>query len=35
LARGLSEEDHRLVDLVTDVLVDPNRHTDTRMRLQE
>jgi hypothetical protein len=33
--RPLDEEDHHLVDLVMDVLVDPTLHTDTRMRLQE
>ena len=31
----LSPEDHRIVDLVASALVDPNLHTDTRMRLQE
>ena len=30
---GLEGEDKYLVDLVTAVLVDPNIHTDTRMRL--
>ena len=29
----LEGEDKQLVDLVTAVLVDPNLHTDTRMRL--
>ena len=31
--RRLEGEDKRLVDLVTAVLVDPNVHTDVRMRL--
>ena len=31
----LDGEDKQLVDLVTSVLVDPNIHTDTRMRLFE
>jgi hypothetical protein len=31
----LSPEDHRIVDLVTTALVDPNLHTDTRMRLHD
>ena len=31
----LEGEDRQLVDLVTAVLVDPNVHTDTRMRLAE
>ena len=30
----VSREDGKLVDLVTAALVDPNLHTDTRMRLQ-
>ena len=30
-----SNEDHQLVDLVSAVLVDPNLHTDLRMRLHE
>jgi hypothetical protein len=29
----LPDEDGQLVDLVTSVLVDPNLHTDLRMRL--
>lgn len=32
---GLDGEDKQLVDLVTAVLVDPNLHTDTRMRLDQ
>ena len=32
-ARGLESGDTKLVDLVTAVLVDPNLHTDLRMRL--
>ncbi|HTT27375.1 MAG TPA: hypothetical protein VMG37_03125 [Solirubrobacteraceae bacterium] len=31
----LDGEDKQLVDLVTSVLVDPNIHTDTRMRLDQ
>jgi hypothetical protein len=31
----LAGDDRQLVDLVTAVLVDPNVHTDTRMRLAE
>lgn len=31
----LEPEDQELVDLLGDVLVDPNLHTDTRMRLHE
>ncbi len=31
----LSPQDHRIVDLVNTALVDPNLHTDTRMRLHE
>jgi hypothetical protein len=31
----LSPDDHRIVDLVSTALVDPNLHTDTRMRLHE
>ena len=31
----LDNEDQRLADLLADVLVDPNLHTDTRMRLHE
>ncbi len=31
----LAAEDHRIVDLVATALVDPNLHTDTRMRLHE
>jgi ribosome maturation protein Sdo1 len=31
----LDGEDKQLVDLVTAVLVDPNLHTDTRMRLDQ
>jgi len=31
----LEGEDKQLVDLVTAVLVDPNLHTDTRMRLDQ
>lgn len=30
---ALSSEDHRLVELVDSVLVDPNVHTDLRLRL--
>jgi hypothetical protein len=33
-SRELSGEDGQLVDLVSAVLVDPNLHTDMRMRLQ-
>jgi|SRR5579862_5295752 len=33
-AARLADEDRKLVDLVMAVLVDPNLHTDTRMRLQ-
>jgi hypothetical protein len=29
----LDHEDQRLADLLADVLVDPNLHTDTRLRL--
>jgi len=32
---SLDGEDRQLVDLVTSVLVDPNIHTDTRMRLDQ
>ena len=31
----LEPEDQKLVDLLGDVLVDPNLHTDTRMPLHE
>ncbi len=31
----LEPEDQKLVDLLTDVLVDPNLHTDTRLRLHQ
>ena len=31
----LSTEDGKLVDLVSTALVDPNLHTDTRLRLHE
>lgn len=31
----LAREDQRLVDLLATVLVDPNLHTDTRLRLHE
>ena len=31
----LSREDRQIVDLVSAALVDPNLHTDTRMRLHE
>jgi hypothetical protein len=31
----LTVDDHRLVDLLASVLVDPNLHTDARMRLHE
>jgi hypothetical protein len=32
-AREPATEDRRVVDLLTAVLVDPNLHTDTRMRI--
>ena len=31
----LDNEDQRLADLLADVLVDPNLHTDTRLRLHQ
>ena len=31
--KRLEPEDQKLVDLLRDVLVDPNLHTDTRLRL--
>ena len=34
-SRAASAEDRHLVDLVTAALVDPNIHTDMRMRLNE
>ncbi len=34
-ASVLEHEDERLVELVTEALVDPNLHTDLRMRLHE
>ena len=33
--RGLEPADRKLVDLLQDVLVDPNLHTDTRLRLHQ
>ena len=33
--KGLEPEDQKLVDLLQDVLVDPNLHTDTRLRLHQ
>jgi len=33
--RGLEPADQKLVDLLQDVLVDPNLHTDTRLRLHQ
>jgi hypothetical protein len=33
--KRLEPEDQKLVDLLADVLVDPNLHTDTRLRLHQ
>ena len=33
--KGLEPEDQKLVDLLQNVLVDPNLHTDTRLRLHQ
>ena len=33
--KGLEPADQKLVDLLQDVLVDPNLHTDTRLRLHQ